>query len=259
MNTNQTIKDKTFPLHPLILLLMAATSLSACGGTVDRLKAIGEAPGQSAMVSPTDMKGYKPVSMPMPVKEEHARLSNSLWTGDKKGLFKDQRADEIGDILTVVIDIDDKGKIKNESTRTRTASEEAGIPNLLGLETQINKVLPEGTTAGALASATADSNSKGTGKIDREEKVELKLAATVSQVLPNGNMVIHGSQEVRINFENRILKLAGVIRPEDIGTDNSISYDKIAEARIQYGGKGQITDVQQPRYGQQAYDVLFPF
>lgn len=253
------IKEKAQKLHPLILLLMASASLSACSSAVDRMKNIGAPPAQSAMVSPTDMKGYKPVSMPMPVKQETVRHANSLWTGASQGIFKDQRADEIGDILTVVIDIDDKGEIKNETSRTRTASESAGIPNLLGLETQINKVLPEGTTAGALASADSDSNSRGSGEIGREEKIEMKLAATVSQILPNGNMVIHGSQEVRVNFENRILKLAGVIRPEDIGIDNSISYEKIAEARIQYGGKGQITDVQQPRYGQQAFDVLFPF
>jgi flagellar L-ring protein precursor FlgH len=251
-------KIKQNKLHPLIFVMLAATSLTACGAT-DRLKSIGAEPKQSAMISPTDMSGYKPVQMPMPVKPETARQANSLWTGASQGFFKDQRADEIGDILTVVIDIDDKGEIKNETSRSRSASETAGIPNLLGLETQINKVLPEGTTAGALASADTDSSSKGTGEIGREEKIEMKLAATVSQILPNGNMVIHGSQEVRVNFENRILKLAGVIRPEDIGIDNSISYEKIAEARIQYGGKGQISDVQQPRYGQQAFDVLFPF
>jgi flagellar L-ring protein precursor FlgH len=185
--------------------MLAATSLTACGAT-DRLKSIGAEPKQSAMISPTDMSGYKPVQMPMPVKPETARQANSLWTGASQGFFKDQRADEIGDILTVVIDIDDKGEIKNETSRSRSASETAGIPNLLGLETQINKVLPEGTTAGALASADTDSSSKGTGEIGREEKIEMKLAATVSQILPNGNMVIHGSQEVRVNFENRILK-----------------------------------------------------
>lgn len=254
-----TLTNKGFSVHPLILVLLAATSLSACSSTMDRLKNVGEAPQQSSMVSPTDMKGYKPVSMPMPVKAEHPREANSLWTGDKKGLFKDQRADEVGDILTVVINIDDKGQIKNNTSRTRSSSEDATLPNLLGVESKLKDVLPEAVDTSSLASATSDSSSKGTGAIDRQEKVELKLAATVSQVLPNGNMVIHGSQEVRVNYENRVLKLAGIIRPEDIDTDNSISYEKIAEARVQYGGKGQITDVQQPRYGQQVFDAVFPF
>jgi flagellar L-ring protein precursor FlgH len=254
----QIIKDKKFPLHPFVCLLLAASSLTACSAA-DRLKAVGETPSQSAMVSPTDMNGYKPVSMPMPVKKESPRLANSLWNGETKGIFKDQRADEVGDILTVVIDIDDKGEIKNETTRTRTANEQAGLPNLLGFEGDLGRVLPDELDLNNLTSASSDSSHRGSGEVDREEKIEMKLAATVSQVLPNGNMVIHGAQEVRVNFENRVLKLAGIIRPEDIGIDNSISYEKIAEARVQYGGKGQITDVQQPRYGQQVMDVLMPF
>ena len=138
-------------------------------------------------------------------------------------------------------------------------SEKAGIKNLLGLESQLTKVLPEGVTGPTLVDADTTSKSSGKGKSKREEKIEMKLAATVTQILPNGNMLIQGRQEVRVNFEKRVLELAGIIRPEDITTNNSISYDKIAEARISYGGKGQITDVQQPRYGQQVYDILFPF
>ena len=110
-----------------------------------------------------------------------------------------------------------------------------------------------------LVDADSTSSTRGQGSTERDEEVSVKLAATVTQILPNGNMVIQGRQEVRVNFEKRVLELAGVIRPEDILTDNTISYDKIAEARISYGGKGQITDVQQPRYGQQVYDILFPF
>lgn len=248
-----------FPLQPLVFLVLASTALTACSA-VDRVKSVGEAPAQTAIVNPTMKAGYQPVSMPMPVQPETTRQANSLWTGAQKGFFKDQRADEMGDILTVVIDIDDKGELKNETRRTRAADETLGVPDMFGLQAaDYAKVLNENIDPANLANANSESSHRGTGQVDREEKIELKLAATIMQVLPNGNMVIQGSQEVRVNFENRILNLKGIIRPEDIGVDNSITYDKIAEARIAYGGKGQITDVQQPRYGQQVFDILMPF
>ena len=188
-----------------------------------------------------------------------AAEKNSLWASHRQTFFKDQRANNVGDILTVVIDIDDEAELENESERSRDGSENFGLNSLLGIETQLTKVLPEGVIGSELVDTDSSSSSSGSGSIEREEEVRMTLAATVTQLLPNGNMLIQGRQEVRVNFEKRVLELAGVIRPEDITVDNSISYDQIAEARISYGGKGQITDVQQPRYGQQVYDILFPF
>lgn len=240
------------------LLLLATSSLSACA-VGDRLKDVGSPPAQSAVLDPTRQQGYQPVSMPMPTQKTASRNANSLWTGAQKGIFKDQRADEVGDILTVIIDIDDQAEMNNETTRTRSGRETAALPSFLGYEGKLGEILPDEVDPTSLADASSTSRSAGSGEIDREEDIELKLAATVTQVLPNGNMVIAGTQEVRVNYENRVLKLAGVIRPEDITIDNSVPYEKIAEARIQYGGKGQITDVQQPRYGQQVYDILMPF
>jgi len=195
----------------------------------------------------------------MPAVEEVEKEQNSLWASNRQTFFKDQRANNIGDILTVMIDIKDQAALQNDTERRRTANENVGIDNLLGLESQLTKVLPEGVTGPELVGADSSSISRGSGSTEREEEVQMRLAATVTQILPNGNMLIQGRQEVRVNFEKRILELAGIIRPEDITTDNTISADKIAEARISYGGKGQITDVQQPRYGQQVYDILFPF
>lgn len=242
----------------ITLLLMAASSLTACN-TVDRLNEIGVPPKQSAIIDPTMSSGYQPVSMPMPVKAEFPQQANSLWTGEKQGFFKDQRAKTVGDIMTVVIDIDDKGKMENATDRTRATSEAAGLPKLLGFETKLNKVLPDAVDPSNLLSGTSSSSYKGDGTTDRKEKISMKLAATVTQLLPNGNMVIKGVQEVRVNYENRVLQLAGVVRPQDVNVDNTISYDQIAEARISYGGKGQMTDVQQPRNGAQLIDILFPF
>lgn len=242
----------------LCLGLMASASLAGCGAG-ERLANIGKAPALSPIENPTTQSSYRAVSMPMPTPEIITKQRNSLWASNRQAFFEDQRADNVGDILTVTLDIKDKAELDNETERKRDSEEQAGLPALLGYESDLAKVLPEAIDPANLASATSTSDHKGTGTIDREEKIQMKLAATVTQILPNGNMVITGRQEVRVNFENRILELAGVIRPQDITIDNTISYDKVAEARVSYGGKGQITDVQQPRYGQQVYDVLFPF
>lgn len=238
--------------------VVALLSVSACGAA-ERLAEVGKAPDMAPIENPTTQEDYRPVSMPMPAPKTSIRQQNSLWASDRQTFFEDQRADEVGDILTVVIDIKDKAQLDNETERKRTSSESAGLNSLLGYELDLDQVLPTGIDNSSLVDAGADSNSKGSGTIDREEKIELKLAALVTQVLPNGNLVVQGRQEVRVNFEKRILELAGVIRPQDISVDNTIDYDKIAEARISYGGKGQMSDMQQPRYGQQVYDILFPF
>lgn len=247
----------------------AITSLSACSA-VDRLANIGEAPTLSSIENPTTQSGYKPVSLPMPTPQPENRQANSLWSSNKNGFFKDQRAGQVGDILTVMIEIDDQAELDNTSERSRSSAESSTLTRLLGYEQSLDKLLPEAINDPAegdaaptlnedLADFGSDSSHNGTGSIDREEEITVTLAALVTQELPNGNLVIQGRQEVRVNYEKRILELAGVIRPEDITINNTITYDKIAEARISYGGKGQITDVQQPRYGQQVFDVLFPF
>lgn len=240
------------------LILATSCALSACGAT-ERLASVGKAPDMAPISNPQTQPNYQPVSMPMPAPQIATRQPNSLWQSNRKSFFKDQRAGNVGDILTVLINIDDQADLENKTSRSRNASENAGLDNLLGYEAALDKILPEAVDNANLVGAAADSSHKGNGKIERDEKIELKLAAVVTQVLPNGNLVINGKQEVRVNFEKRILNMAGIIRPEDITIDNSISYEKIAEARISYGGEGQITDVQQPRYGQQVYDILFPF
>lgn len=241
------------------LLALSSGLLTACS-SVDRLASLGEAPRQSAIESPTMKPGYKPVSMPMPAPKSEDKLANSLWTGGARNtFFEDQRADNVGDILTVLVTIDDEANMKNETTRGRTAAETATAPAALGYESYIGKVLPGPVDPTNLLDIDTNSNHKGTGEIKRNEDVKLKVAAIISQILPNGNLVIQGRQEVRVNYENRILEMSGIIRPEDISIDNTISYEKIAEARIAYGGKGQVTDVQQPRLGQQFLDIVSPF
>lgn len=245
-------------MKKLIAIALATVSLTACSAT-DRLANVGKEPDMTAIENPTTKEDYRAVSMPMPTPKTEVREKNSLWASNRQTFFKDQRAATVGDILTVTLDIKDKAELDNETERTRASSEGASMNALLGYQADLAAVLPEAVDNTNLAELGADSSHTGSGTIDREEKIKMKLAATITQVLPNGNLVIQGRQEVRVNFEKRILELAGVIRPQDVGIDNAISYEKIAEARVSYGGKGQITDVQQPRYGQQVYDILFPF
>ncbi|MDD1527017.1 flagellar basal body L-ring protein [Bradyrhizobium sp. WBOS7] len=237
-------------------LLLASCALGGCS-SIDRLSQIGEQPKLSAIENPTAQPGYKPVQMPMPKPEVASYNPNSLWRNGSRAFFKDQRARQVGDLLTVTVNITDKANIENDTSRSRTNKEDSGITDFIGaktLGTQAQKVLP-----GRILTADSTSSSEGKGSVDRKEALQTNVAAVVTQVLPNGNLVVEGKQEIRVNFEIRELIVAGIVRPEDIQSDNTIDSTKIAQARIAYGGRGQIMDVQQPRYGQQVMDVLLPF
>lgn len=237
-------------------LLLATCALASGCSSIDRLSQIGEQPKLSAIDNPTTQPGYKPVQMPMPKPEVASYNPNSLWRNGSRAFFKDQRATHVGDLLTVTVNITDKANIENDTQRSRTNKEDSGITDFIGAKTitQANKILP-----GRILTADSTASSEGKGSVDRKEALQTNVAAVVTQVLPNGNLVVEGKQEIRVNFEIRELIVAGIVRPEDIQSDNTIDSSKIAQARIAYGGRGQITDVQQPRYGQQVMDVLLPF
>lgn len=252
-------QTKYIPPIKAILLTSSLLFMTACGNTLDRLSNVGNPPPLTSPENPLERADYKPVTSPMPTKATPVANANSLWTDGNKSFFKDQRAADVGDIITVLIDISDSASINNATTRSRSNSESADLSSFLGLQNSLGKILPEAVDPTNLVDGASSSGSSGTGAITRDETIELKVAAIISQILPNGNMVLQGRQEVRVNFEKRELYVAGIIRPEDVTSENSISYDKIAEARISYGGEGHISDVQQARYGQQIYDILFPF
>jgi len=238
---------KSRKIMSLTGIALVAATLAGCNAA-DRVANIGKAPD------------LKPISaMPMPQPEQVVYQPNSLWRSGSRAFFRDQRAARVGDILTVVINIADSAKVGNTTTRTRANAENSSMDNLLGLETQLDKVFPNAVDPASLSDLASKSSSAGAGSVDRKENIELTIAAVVTQVLPNGNLVIEGKQEVRVNFEVRELNVSGIVRPEDISNVNTISNTQIAEARISYGGRGQISEVQQPRYGQQLYDILWPF
>ncbi len=237
---------------------LALTALLAGCSTMDRLASVGEAPKLTAIQDPTTQPGYRPVNMPMPQVVTASYQPNSLFSDQARGFFRDQRAQKIGDILTVLVTIDDSAQISNSTGRQRESASEGSVGGVLGSLFNKNVPLVDIDASGTISTSGSLSDS-GSGNVNRSESLETSVAAVITQVLPNGNLVIEGRQEVRVNFEVRDLIVAGIVRPEDIGSDNSIPLRKIAEARVSYGGRGQITDVQQPRYGQQVADAIMPF
>jgi flagellar L-ring protein FlgH len=243
-------------LFKITAILTLTAALAGCN-TMDRLADVGNAPALTAIQDPTSAAGYVPVRMPMPEAIADTYQPNSLYRTSAKGFFKDERAHRIGDILTVIVTIDDSAQIDNATQRSRNSTNTAGMGGILGAAVTT-------ATAGAIdPSAAVDFTSgikdAGNGSVNRSESLQTSVAAVITQVLPNGNLVIEGHQEVRVNFEVRDLIVAGIVRPSDIQANNTIPSSKIAEARIAYGGRGQITDVQQPRYGQQVLDAILPF
>ena len=238
------------------IVAIALMLFSGCG-----LREVGRPPSFTPPAQNTERAAMQNPSMPTPIAASALGPSShaSLWNGGRGSLLGDRRAMNRGDILTVVIEIDDSAEISNSSDRSRSASQQAGIPQLLGIPQRLDRVLPEGASSGALVNLNSQSTASGDGSVRRNERLTLRVAVTVTDILPNGVLAIVGQQEVRVNFELRQLIVAGYVRPEDITRQNEITYDKIASARISYGGRGQITDFQQPRVGLQVLVSVLPF
>lgn len=249
--------------HDRLAALLITTMLAAActEAQMDKLSNLGNPPAMQPIENPVDKPDYKPVSWPAPAPQPAIsdKPTNSLWQQGSRTFFRDPRARNVGDILRVRVAINDSATLDNTTERTRDSSENLSTPNLFGLERRLYGVLPRDADENNLIGVTGASTNTGTGKVDRKESVTTEMAVYVTQVLPNGNLVISGSQEVRVNFEKRNLSVQGVVRPEDISSDNVIESTKIAEARISYGGDGVLTDVQQPRLGHQIIDTLSPF
>lgn len=239
---------------------LAADARALPGAAYSSARTALAPPQLSPVQTPAPLSGTQTQTMPrpQPVTYEPAQ-ANSLWRPGARSFFNDQRASRIGDILTVSISISDSAQLRNSSDRTRSSSTSAGVTNFLGLQNIPGRVLPGGFDPSNLVTGQADSQASGEGSINRAENVDLTVAAVITEILPNGNLVIAGRQEVRINAELRELTVSGVIRPEDITSENTISHNQIAEARISYGGRGQISAVQRPSWGQRVADAISPW
>ena len=239
---------------PLLLLPLL---LAGCG-SLSRLSEIGRPPAMTPSSDPTREPDYRPMTMPMPAAQTAMPQANALWRNGSRAFFKDQRAAQVGDIVTVLVNTTDTADIKANSNISRTSGEGLGVPNLFGLEAALPKFIA-GALASNLVTANSTHTSTGVAEVKRNEAVTVRLAGVVTQVLPNGNLVVSARQEMRVNGELRELMVSGVIRPQDIASDNTVRHDRMAEARIAYGGRGSATDVQSPRWGQQLVDILLPF
>ncbi len=239
------------------VLLAACLALQGC--SLQRLAEVGRPPAMTPITDPTRDPGWRPLLMPTPHPEVASASPNSLWRPGARAFFKDQRAAQVGDVVTVIVAIGDNAVLNNGTTATRTGSQALGAPDLFGLQSSISRALPRGIDLTKLVSTNSAGSAVGTGNITRNETVQLRVAGTITQVLPNGNLAVACRQEVRINSELRDLEITGIVRPQDILSDNTVPHDRIAEARISYGGRGQLTDVQTPRYGQQILDAISPF
>lgn len=238
-------------IHRIAICTAAGVLLSACAVDV---RDFNREPHMTPVGSGMVPKRVAMVTDPTPPLVY--RGNNSIWQDNHADLFSDLRARKIGDTVTVRIAIKDDASIENDSERKRNAENSLGFNFAYGTTSSDIEIANAGSLDGKITSST---KTKSEGDIERSEQINLLVAAVVSDVLPNGNLVISGSQEVRVNYEMRVLNVAGIVRPVDISADNTITYDKIAEARIAYGGRGRLMEVQQPPWGQQLIDNVTPF
>lgn len=236
------------------LAVLAFAPLAACSTVTETVRG----PQLTPVGYPAALIPQEQVVLPMAQPPQPAN-ANSLWKVGARTFFGDQRAARVGDILTVQIDIDDSARTQNSTTTSRTSGQTMGFPHLFGLESSLGKILPGGFDPAAAIETGSTSNKAGAGAVTRSEKISLTIAAVVTGVLPNGNMIIQGTQEVMTNGELRRLTVSGIVRPEDISAANTIRHTQIAEARIAYGGRGDISRVQKTPAGQGLVEAFSPF
>ena len=239
----------------LMMPALACVLLAGCG-SLTRISEVGRAPAMTPTSDPTKDPTWRPVTMPMPAREATPNEANALWRSGSRAFFKDQRAAQVGDIVTILVSMNDTANMKDATTTSRTSTQTGSLASFFGLQKRLpssisdpSKILNTGSTNG----------NAGSGQIQRSETVTIQLAGVVTQVLPNGNLVVSARQEFRVNSELRELQVTGVIRPQDIASDNTVLSERMAEARISYGGRGELSEPQHTPWGQQLMNILMPF
>jgi flagellar L-ring protein precursor FlgH len=240
----------------LVLAPSLACLLLAGCGSLQRLSEMGRPPEMTPTSDPTQEPNWRPVSMPMPYREPMPNEANALWRPGSRAFFKDQRAAQVGDIVTILVTMNDTANVKNQTTNARVSGATGSLQDFFGMQTLLPKTI---TDPSKILNVGSTNSQAGNGQIQRSETVTLRLAGVVTQVLPNGNLVVAARQEFRVNSELRQMQVTGVIRPQDIASDNTVRHDRLAEARITYGGRGELTETQHTPWGQQLLNILSPF
>lgn len=239
-------------MRKMLILAAACLPLAACSTAMEAVRGPELAPvGYPAHLAPIEQAYVQPPATPA--------SANSLWRTGARSFFGDQRARNVGDILTVSIDINDRAQTQNSTNRQRSNSASGGVTNFFGFENSLGKVFPGGFDPANMIGTEGEVSANGSGSVSRSERVNLTVAAIITAVMPNGNMVIQGRQEVRTNREVRELTVAGIVRPEDISSANTIAHTQIAEARISYGGRGDISRMQATPAAQSLVERFSPF
>ncbi len=259
------------------IVLCCIITLTGCDIISDRLDEVGRVPQLSGMnfyeeqfhpiherievESRLDDLGYENGYSYHENRGAHKTISsdhsnpNSIWRSGSRSFFKSR---SVGDVLSVIVEIQDKAKLDNKTQKSRNSGNGIKAPSILGLENVVDKVLPGTSPASNMLNLNSTASASGNGKIDRKETVQTTIAATVVKILPSGNLIIKGSQEVRVNFDVREITVSGIVRPEDISSNNTVRLEQIAEARVSYGGRGHIFEYQQAPYGKQVLDIVSP-
>ncbi len=243
-----------------LLKRFAITSLAlACLGACSTVQTAQNEPELTPMQNPRSVVGMVPITTPQPVIADMPASPNSLWRTGARSFFKDQRASMVGDILTVDINITDTASLSNTTSTSRTGDQESSISGMFGLEAPLERALPGAGSLETGLNTSSTSSSNGSGTVNRSENIQLSVAAVITDVLPNGNFIVAGRQEVKVNAEVRELLVSGIIRPQDISADNTVQHTQLAEARISYGGRGDLSVIQRPRVGQRVVERILPF
>lgn len=248
-------------MQKILLLIVSIFLLSSCSETVERLKRVGKSPKLAQLEIP-NAQPDEPDEIAKSINDrnrKHMKQTNSLWQPGSTTFFRDNRTWQLGDIVQVTVFIKDSATLNNSTKHGRKSKDNMALAKLFGKENIVASALSAGTPAGTLIDTSNEVNNAGSGNIARTESINTIVAAVVTKILPNGNLVIQGHQEIRVNNELREVKVAGIIRPKDISSNNSVMSNQIAEARISYGGRGIISDMQQPRVGTQVIDAISPF
>jgi len=193
--------------------------------------------------------------LPKPV----ADYSNgSIWQSASASLTDDVKARRKGDIITIVISETASASKEAKTGTSRDSSVSAGMPNMLGLE---NTGIFKNNFADLSKIINASTNTKfqGTGSTSRQENLNATITARVLEVLPNGNLMIEGRRNIRVNEEDQIIILEGTVRSRDIAPDNTVNSIYVADARISYSGRGIISDRQSPGWLMNIFDKIWPF